>query len=370
MKARRIVQVSAFYPPHLGGQEYVVHDLAQQLGNAGHHVQVLTSAAGSNIAGAKVEDGVLVKRMRGPVLGHAPIMPAFPVELFRTATPDTVVHLHIGQAFTPEIVWLASRLRHFKYVAELHIDFEPSGPLGVMLPLYKRMILKRVLQSAESVITLNERTLQAVREHYGYTGPAQVMHNGIDEEYYTLNRPPMKPEPPKPLRLLFVGRLSKQKNLPALLRALTLTQREVRLDVLGDGEELGVVRKAIDTYKLTNVTMHGRKERGEILEFYKTNDVLVMPSLYEAQPLVLLEAMAAGIPIIGTNVIGVADHIREAGIVVEPTAEGLAEGIERYYAQYSTLETMINWGRMLADAFRWRNVLKDYERLYEAVLEV
>ena len=235
MKARDIIQVSAYYPPHLGGQENVVYDLTKQLAHAGYHVQVVTSAVGSDAPGTKIEDGVLVRRMRGWVFGHAPIMPSFPAELFRAATANTIVHLHIGQAFTPEMVWLVSKLRHFKYIAELHIDFEPSGPAGVLLPLYKRLILKRVLHSAQSIVTLNKQTLQTVREAYGYTGPARVLHNGIDDAYYAIDRPPLKPNPPQTLRLLFVGRLSKQKNLLTLLKALTITNRKVQLDVLGDG---------------------------------------------------------------------------------------------------------------------------------------
>src|SRR5687768_8146958 len=81
VKAKDIIQVSSYYPPHLGGQENAVYDLAGQLANAGHHVQVLTSAVGSGVIGAKREGGVLVKRLRGLVFGQAPIMPAFPAEL-------------------------------------------------------------------------------------------------------------------------------------------------------------------------------------------------------------------------------------------------------------------------------------------------
>jgi len=367
MKAIDIIQASAFYPPHLGGQEYLVHDLTKQLAKAGHRVQVVTSAIGSDRPGTQLEDGVVVKRLRGLTFGHAPIMPAFAAELFRAAKQDTVVHLHIGQAFTPEMVWLVSKLRHFKYIAELHIDFEPSGPAGVLLPLYKRLILGRVLQSAATVVTLNKKTLQTVRDVYGYTGKALVMHNGIDEAYYAIKRPAPGPAPPKTLRLLFVGRLSKQKNLPVLLRALTMTKRKVHLDIIGEGEERQAAEKAIAAYDLTNVTMHGRQDRQQVMEFYKSCDALVMPSLYEAQPLVLLEALAAGIPIIGTNVIGVADHITGAGIIVDPTAEGLADGIEQYYKRYSLLEEMVNWGRSRAETFRWRNTLKEYESLYEEV---
>lgn len=366
MKTRDIIQVSAYYPPHLGGQENAVYDLARQLASAGHRVQVLTFAAGSK-TGTKWEGSVLVKRMRGLVFGHAPIMPAFPIRLFRAAAANAVVHLHIGQAFTPEMVWLVSKLRRFKYIAELHIDFEPSGPAGVLLPLYKRLILKRVLQSAASVITLNEKTLRTVRDVYGYTGRAQVMHNGIDERYFTINRPALSAHPFHTLRLLFVGRLSKQKNIAALLQALTMTKRKVHLDIVGDGEERESVQEIIKTLGLTDVIVHGRQTRQQVMRFYKTCDALIMPSLYEAQPLVLLEAMAARIPIIGTNVIGVEDHIKDAGIIVEPTPAGLAEGIEQYYQRYSELGAMAERASALADTFRWRNTLKGYQELYEIV---
>lgn len=366
MKVKNIIQVSAYYPPHLGGQENVVHDLAQQLAKAGHRVEVLTSSKDSK-AGVDLEGGVEVRRLRGLVFGHAPIMPAMPARLFREAKKDAVVHLHIGQAFTPETVWLVSKLRHFKYIAELHIDFEPSGPVSVLLPLYKQLILRRVLQSAQSVVALNERTLHAVREKYGYKGPSLIVRNGIDDDYYSVERQAPSPEPPQVLHLLFVGRLSKQKNLPALIRALMLTKRKVHLDILGDGEERGHIEELIVSSGLPDVIMHGRQDRRKIMEFYKNCDALIMSSMYEAQPLVLLEALAAGVPIIGTNVIGVEEHIRGAGIVVDPTAEGLADGIDQYYTRYSLLGDMVSHGRLLAEKFRWRNVLQEYERLYETV---
>ena len=363
-----IIQISSYYPPHLGGQENVVHDLAHQLAYAGHTVEVLTSVLGGGKKGVTMERDVLVDRIGGIAFGHAPIMPRFPLVLFRMARPDSVVHLHIGQAFTPEMVWLVSKLRHFKYVAELHIDFEPSGPAGVLLPLYKHLLLKHVLQSAYSVIVLNDRMEHIVREVYGYKGKISIMCNGIDEAYFRLKRRPLALLPPQTLRLLFVGRFSKQKNLVSLLRAVKQTQRDVHLDLVGDGEERSTIERVITEEGLTNVVIHGKKERQEVMQFYQTCDVLIMPSLYEAQPLVLIEAMAARIPIIGTNVIGVADHIQSAGIIVESTVAGLCEGIEQYYARYSLLQEMTAHGYVMAEKFRWRHALKEYETLYEAIL--
>lgn len=364
----KIIQISSYYPPHLGGQENVVQDLSRHLAAAGHDVHVQTSVRGGGKRGITEEDGVKVTRLSAGEFGHAPIMPGFATTLFRTACPNSLVHLHIGQAFTPEMVWLISKLRRFPYVAELHIDFEPSGPAGVLLPLYKRLILGPVLRSAAAVIVLNKKTLRVVQKTYGVNKKTIILSNGIDETYFAIARPPFKSSPPKQLRLLFVGRLSKQKNVGILLQALAITKKDVHLDIVGDGDQHAAIVKMIKDLKLTNVTMHGRLPRQAVLAFYETCDALVMPSLYEAQPLVLLEAMAARIPIIGTNVIGVAEHIWGVGIVVEPNPKGIAEGFEKFYESYKSLPDMVAKGYAKAEKLRWCNVRKDYEALYKEVL--
>src|SRR6185503_9517521 len=116
------------------------------------------------------------------------------------------------------------------------------------------------------------------------------------------------------------------------LEACALTSRQVHLDIIGDGAERAQVLAAIDRLQLKSINMHGSLPREEVIKFYETCDALVMPSLYEAQPLVLLEAMAARVPIIGTKVIGIEDHLKDAGILAEPTASGLADAFEQYYA--------------------------------------
>lgn len=368
MRKHHIVQVSAYFPPHLGGQENAVESLARSLALAGHDVDVLTSTRGGGPKKTDTKQGVHVRRLGSIVFGHAPIMPGFLPALWRRVRPGSIVHLHIGQAFTPEMVYLTSRLRGIPYIAQLHIDFEPSGPAGILLPLYKRFVLKPVLHGASAVVVLNKKMADIVRSKYNYKAPLFVMNNGIDNEFFELARKPVKKLPAIP-QLLFVGRLSKQKNIEVLLQALTLAKQKVRLDIIGDGTEAEEIRKAIKKYNLTRVvTMHGRLSRRDVMAFYKTSDVLIMPSLYEAQPLVLLEAMAARIPIIGTNVIGVAEHIKDIGIIAEPTAAGLADAIDEFCTRYHTMPSKITHGFEKAQALSWPNLLKEYEQLYESVL--
>lgn len=364
----RIIQVSSYYPPHLGGQEYAVQGLAQQLAVAGHDVHVVASGQGSASHKLVNEQGVHVHRLKSFEFGHAPIMPAFPGTLMRLAKKPSLIHLHIGQAFTPEMVAFVSKLRSVPFIAQLHIDFEPSGPAGILLPLYKRTVLSPVLRAAAAVVVLNQTTMHALRDTYNCPNKAFILHNGIDDAYFMIERPQFAAHPPKTLTLLFVGRLTPQKNVLALLEAIKATKRRVHLHIIGDGEERQAIKTAVSALKLKNVTLHGRLERDAVLRFYKTADALVMPSLYEAQPLVLLEALAARIPIIGTNVIGVAEHIRNAGIVVSPDAHGIAQGIRQFDEQYPHLKAMVATGFARARNYRWDATIKKYEALYNAVL--
>ena len=73
MKTPRIIHVTAYYPPHLGGQEIVVQDLVTQLALAGEQVEVVTSSVGAR-TGVSVENGVLVTRLKSHEFAHTPII--------------------------------------------------------------------------------------------------------------------------------------------------------------------------------------------------------------------------------------------------------------------------------------------------------
>lgn len=363
----KIVQISAYYPPHLGGQENVVQDLATTLASRGHTVYVLTSTLGGGRPGLTEERGVKVIRLAAWQFGHAAIMPAFLAKLMQIADKNTIVHLHIGQAFTPEMTLLASRVQRFAYVAQLHIDFQPSGPASFLLPAYKRLILGPVLRQASAVVVLNAQAEALVRDTYHRQKGIRIMSNGLDEAYFTIRRQEHH-KVPSPLRLLTVGRLTEQKNIESLLQAIALTKRALHLDVVGDGDQrnqLTLLAQSLGIGK--QVTFHGRHSRKDVLTFYENSDALVMPSLYEAQPLVLLEAMAARIPILGTNVTGVAEHIKDIGICVEPTPQGLAEGLERLSAEYGRMSTAVRRGSKKTQALRWPVLVKEFETLYKKV---
>ena len=363
MKTPRIIHVTAYYPPHLGGQEIVVQDLVTQLALAGEQVQIVTSSVGAR-TGVSVENGVLVTRLKSHEFAHTPIMWGLFSWLLRHTRRNTIVHLHVGQFFTSEVVWLAAKIKRFRYILHLHCDLVPSGPMGRLLPLYKKLFLGREINDAELVIVLNNEHCQAVRRDHGYDGKLLVMSNGIGEDFFKVTR---KPAGPKTLKLLFVGRLSPHKNLTALLEALSTTKHQITLDIIGDGECRRELRMLIAEKKLENVRLHGRLSREEVRKFYATCSALILPSLYEVQPIVLLEAMASRIPIIVSKGIGIEVESREA-VLIEPTAQGIAYGIESFAAMTPDAQDLLaDTAFRRAEKHRWDTLISSYINLYDGM---
>src|SRR5438132_186629 len=156
----KIVQVTPYYPPHLGGVENCVAQIAERLVNKGYDVSVYTSDIGSS-QGAVNSLKPQVRYLKAVEIAHTPIIFTL---LFRLlALPrHSLIHLHVAQAFLPEIVRLTSKVRGIPYIAHFHLDVDPSGSYGFLLGLYKKVFLKRALQSAAKIICLSEAQKQAI----------------------------------------------------------------------------------------------------------------------------------------------------------------------------------------------------------------
>jgi glycosyltransferase involved in cell wall biosynthesis len=363
MKTSSIIHFSAYYPPHLGGQEIAVQDLTAQLAGMGMEVEVVTSDLGAS-AGVSIENGVRVTRLRSAEFGHTAIIWSLLFWLVKHAKRDTIVHLHFGQFFGSEIVWLASKIKRFRYVMHIHGYPVQSSPIGKLLPLYKMLFWGREIRASKAVIVLNSQHLHTVRSDYRYAGRLHLMCNGIDESFFRATRDPVAPES---LKLLFVGRLSPGKNLDLLLEALSVLHRDVTLDIIGDGECRHRLEMIIRVKGLNNVRLHGKLSRNEVKQFYATSDALILPSSYEAQPIVLLEAMASRIPIIVTKGIGMELDAGQA-VLIEPTVQGIMDGIEtlaRMPPDARKLLTDLAFEKV--DQRRWNSVIHSYVQLYADV---
>ncbi|MFJ8043009.1 glycosyltransferase family 4 protein [Kitasatospora sp. NPDC096147] len=368
---RTILQVTPYYPPHLGGLERVVEHLSRQLAGR-HRVRVVTTVLGADGAPRRQAeepsgDGSLtVRRHRAVEVAHTAIAPGLPLSLL-AAPRDAVLHLHCAHALIPELVALTALLRRQRYLLHFHLDVDASGPLGRLLPHYKKHVFGRVMRAAAGVIVLTEAQAAFVRD--AYRVPAErvfVVPNGVGPEYFLTVRESGEPTG-RPLELLFVGRLGAQKNVDRLLDALALTTEPVRLRVVGDGELRGHLEAKAARLGLTGVEFAGGLLGPELLAAYRAADALVLPSDREGMPLVVLEAMAAALPVLATAVPGSTELLTGVGLLAAPEPAALAAAVDRLAADPKLRLRLARQSAGAATAYSWESVAARVEQVYAEV---
>jgi glycosyltransferase involved in cell wall biosynthesis len=358
-----IVQVVSYYPPHLGGMENCAAQIADGFVDRGYSVSVYTSDIGYS-RNVVPNSKVCVHYLRSLEFAHTPII--FTLFFRLLALPrHALLHLHVSQAFSPEIVYMVSRLRGIPYIAHIHLDIDASGPFGFLLGPYKKLFLKRALQSAAKIICLSEPQKKLIAAKYMLsTESIVVIANGVAEEYFITKK---KRENIVP-RMLFVGRLVLQKNLSLLIGAVAQMQTSVFLDIVGEGEERENIEVLIQKHKLQNIKLHGKKIGQELIELYRSADIFVLPSLKEGISLSMLEALAAGLPVVASDSPEIRPILGECGVLIQdPTVTNYATTLDAVLSNKETMRKLGVLSAQKARLYSWKNVLSAIEDVYKQI---
>jgi colanic acid/amylovoran biosynthesis glycosyltransferase len=153
----------------------------------------------------------------------------------------------------------------------------------------------------------------------------RVVHCGVDPNFFEVKR-----HTGKGARLLFVGRLVAAKGLPILLEALAALE-DAQLQVAGDGPDRKMLEDLARSLGIANrVEFLGYQSQAKVRELLSKADVFALSSFAEGVPVVLMEAMAAGIPVVATRIAGIPELVRheENGLIVSPgDSAGVAAAI-------------------------------------------
>jgi glycosyltransferase involved in cell wall biosynthesis len=217
------------------------------------------------------------------------------------------------------------------------------------------------------VIVLNAEQAEQVVDLYGVDqGHVSIVPNAVADRFRVPPRAGGQ-SPNRPFRLLSVGRMSPQKNLPRLIEAMAQVQSDVVLTIVGEGPAAAEVEQLITRRGLGNIRMVGAQRGPQLAEWYRWADALVMTSDQEGMPMVLLEAMAAGLPIVATDVSGVGSTLGDAGLLVHPNATAVARGIDRLANDNDFAVELSRRGVARSEMFRWDRVLDLLDDVYETV---
>ena len=216
---------------------------------------------------------------------------------------------------------------------------------------------------AELIVVPSPSAAQAARDWSGVPPEKlRVIANAVDVEQFQDLDPPIDE---KPLPVGFIGRLDPIKRLPDLIRAAGLLRGRVRLHIFGEGQQRPELEALIRRLQLTEiVTLHGAVPRPQ--DALRRIGLLALPSKAEGFGLVLIEAMAAGIPVLATNVSGIRDVVRngETGLLVPCEPHALAAGLERLVENPELRHQLAAAGREdVRRRFTWKAVLPAYREL-------
>lgn len=286
-----------------------------------------------------------------------------------------VVHLNSSLnrgAFWRDMVYtLVARLNGVKALYQVH-----GGSLAAFLGTsrLRRDVLRRLLSMPDVVVVLSERELAAQRQLVP-DQDIRLIPNAIDTAPY-LQLPLRRYSAAKPLELIYLGRLAREKGLHELLHALAIARSrgaDARLCIVGSGAEQARLKQTVDRLQLAPaVTFAGAAFGVAKLELLSRADVLALPSYSEGLPYSLLEGMAAGKAVLVTPVGAIPDVVTMGvhGLFVPPRdAAALAAAIIELATSRASLERVGAACRQrVASQYSMDQLVRNFSGLYEELL--
>jgi glycogen(starch) synthase len=168
-----------------------------------------------------------------------------------------------------------------------------------------------------------------------------------------------------------VGRLAPQKDPVALVRATALMEHDAELVLVGDGPLRGEVERAARELGVNErVRLVGGVHRSHVASHLATADIFALPSTYEELGTAIVEAMAAGLPVVATHTGGIPTLVRDdAGVLVPPgDPQQLARALDRLIGDADLARRLGEGGRRTAAGYRWDVLARRVHTVYGQAL--
>jgi phosphatidylinositol alpha-mannosyltransferase len=365
----RIVQVCPYSWDVPGGVQIHVRELSAHLRALGHEVRIL---APGRHPGPR-DDALIVGRAV-PVRGNGsvarisfgPQVASVVGDALRDAAPD-IIHVH--EPLVPSVSMHAVLRANAPVVATFHsnVGRERVGSLWFRLAV---PMIRPVWNRLARRIAVSEAAQHSVTSRMG-DGDLCIVPNGVDVQRFASASPVVLPAG---RHLLFVGRLEERKGFPVAVQAFADLARlypDVRLLVIGDGSERDAVER-LPADARSRVEMLGRVDDDRLASYLKAADLYIGPATGgESFGIVLAEAMAAGLPIVASDIDGyrdVARDGREALLVPPGDPAALVAGVRSLLDDPALAESLGRSGGQRAHEFDWDVVTRRVLDVYGEVL--
>jgi phosphatidyl-myo-inositol alpha-mannosyltransferase len=367
----KIALVSPYDYPYPGGVTEHISHLAAEFRRRGHEVHIIAPQS----AGVHEQVGETVHSVGSvvpvPVNGSVArislsLRLSRKVKEILESEQFDVVHLH--EPLLPALPVTVLRHSHTVNIGTFHAFAQSNYAY-----FYGKPILRYFVRRLHGRIAVSAAARDFVSPYF--PGNYEIIPNGID--YHRFAGPPNLIEKYRlgGPNILFVGRLEKRKGFKYLLRAMGGVWEQfpkARLIVVGAGPLLRDYRRLVETHGLENVEFAGFVSSEDLCRYYQSCDVFCAPSTgQESFGIVLLEAMAAGKPLVASDIPGyrgVVNHGVE-GLLVPPKDErALAASLVRLLSEPDLMAQMSLAGKVKAEQFSWDKVAGRVLAYYDQVL--
>lgn len=360
----RICIVTPYDLSHDGGVNRHVRSLARALEDEGHEAHVLGPASGDVPEGCDALRGVVPLRANGSVARIGLLTSAAATGRYLEQNAFDLIHVH--EPLVPGPSRQALKFARVPVVATFHASAERELPLQRLL----RRVASSGLSRIDFGIAVSRQAKQFSRAIY--RGRTAVIPNGVDLSRFAraFSRAPELVAARRPPRVLFVGRFAEpRKGFLVLLEAAALLRaqgRPVDVAVIGDG----LTGKFAGRAAALGVHFAGRVPDATLADAYRGADVFCAPSLGgESFGMVLVEAMAAGCPVVASEIPGYAEAARGAALLFRAGDPGAcADAIWRAASDVELRRRMAERGRARAAALSWSRVSAHVLRIYAHAL--
>jgi phosphatidylinositol alpha-mannosyltransferase len=365
----RIVQVSPYSWDVPGGVQVHVRELSAHLRELGHDVRILApgSRRGQR-ADALIVGRAVPVRGNGSVarISFGPQVASSVGRALREAKPD-IIHVH--EPLVPSVSMHAVLQANAPVVATFHSNVGRERTSSLWFRLAVPMI-RPVWNRLARRIAVSDAARRSVTSRMG-PSDLLIVPNGVDVgRFSSAARAPLPPG----RHLLFVGRLEERKGFPVAVAAFAQLARaypDLRLLVIGDGSERDAVDQLEPTVR-SRVEMLGQVDDDRLASYLRAATLYLGPATGgESFGIVLAEAMAAGLPIVASDIDGYCDVARdglEAVLVTPGDVNALVEGVREVLDDPRLAQSLGRAGAQRAHEYDWDTVTARLVDVYRDVL--
>ena len=354
------------YPPHIGGVARHMNTLAKELVKQGHEVYVITyphkdlKEEITDIEGVHViaTKGISIPGLRGALFKRNAEK-----TLEKLVKEKNIDIIHGHYLFPPGLasVNVGKKTNTKTYVTSHGSD---------MFELYKKKkfiqsTIKKVLKKADVVLAVSNALKNEIvsTKVENIENKTRIHYNSVDidkfkpsedKDYSEKLRRDLEINNNEPI-ILFVGNIIKLKNIDLIIEAKKELNTKCNLVIVGTGNHLKNLKEKVNNYTkeglIENVYFTG--PRNDVNKIIPSSDLLILPSFNESFGIVLIEALACGKPVIGSNVGGISEIINEdVGLLIDPyDKQDLAKAIDMILTDTSLQEKFKSNAREHAKKF-------------------